>query len=509
MFIITEQLVRLFGVIQNYYESTAEVHCTLNSDTLPDENELLSFVSSIPATDKVSITVKDRADDKCKISNSALWMDEYRNYREERTDEHYFSVSVTLDKTYDPNQGIYVYSSRHFVTFLSEQTTHDLLTIFTGLFRQNSACVRFSILENNLSLYTEHIAFCNADTIWPIGYTNRTELCKRCDDASAFLDYHTVSLIPQDFHIVAWDNQCNDLRALFQRIEAILSYAYVSSSAYMLDDRMVFYIEPGHACELQLDTFTPNGSIVDIYHWAFSNENALERSSIVRNILKIYCKSIEQILNVDRSILLSIKSNYNIYQKDTTEKYIELKGKISDFIMSLTAQMHELFHGLIDGIRNNFIAIVTFVITVLLTNSLTGEELLENSLSNNMLFVAYIFIAATIVYWLATLVAAFAKWRLIKQSYDDLKQNYKDVLDEKDLNAAFSEDKSIMSAKKKVIIFSVGISLIWIAFIVAMFIILNKFSLNMATIDIPHGPYHKANAHFHLTGFAKLYQKML
>ena len=177
--------------------------------------------------------------------------------------------------------------------------------------------------------------------------------------------------------------------------------------------------------------------------------------------------------------------------------------------MSLTAQMHELFHGLIDGIRNNFIAIVTFVITVLLTNSLTGEELLENSLSNNMLFVAYIFIAATIVYWLATLVAAFAKWRLIKQSYDDLKQNYKDVLDEKDLNAAFSEDKSIMSAKKKVIIFSVGISLIWIAFIVAMFIILNKFSLNMATIDIPHGPYHKANAHFHLTGFAKLYQKML
>lgn len=496
MFSITNQLVRLFGLIQNYYESTAEVHCALNSDTLPNENELLAFVSSIPITDKVSITIKDRADDKCKISNTALWLDAYRVYKDERIDENCFSILVTLEKTYDPNYGLYVYSSQYFIAFLKEQKIRDLLNIFTGLFHQNYSCIRFTVLENNLSLYSDHIAFCDAHTTWPIGCTNRTELCKRCEDASSFLDHHTVRLIPQDFRIVASDNQCEELSALFHRIESILAYAYVSTSAYILDGRMVFYIEPGYACELMLDTFTPNGCIVDIYHWAYSNENAMERASIARNVLKMYCKSTDQVLNVDPSIFLSIKSNYNIYQKDTTKKYIELKGKISDFIMSLTAQMHELFHGLVDGIRNNFIAIVTFVITVLLTNSLTGEELLENGLSDNMLFVSYIFVAVTVVYWLATLVAAIAKWRLIKQSYDDLKNNYKDVLDDKDLSAAFSEDAALKSAKKKVIRFSIYISIIWIIFIIVMVVILFKFSFKTITIDLPRGPYHKADIRF-------------
>lgn len=476
MFSIISALESLFSEIQSFFESATELNCVCVSSVLPTEDELLGFMSSIPIGGKFQMIICDQAEDTCKISGTSVWLEDYSSYKSDRDDQDIFTIKITLEKEYCEESGIFVYSTAHFVDYLKSRTLSEVLHVFSFLFRRNPDFLRFTILDDNLSLYTEHISFCRENDIMPIESIERTILLKRCEEASTFHDFHTLHLIPQDFHIIASSGDNKTIAEIFQCLETILGYAYVSASSYINDDQLVFYFDPGKANRLDINNCRYSRCITEIFLWAFSNDNALERISIARNVLRLYCRNTDSLLEIDSSVFDSIKSNFNIYQRDTTEKYIELKEKISDYILGLTEQMQELLHGLIDGLRNNFIAIATFAITVLLTDSLPGEELLSDGLPQNLIFVSELFIIITIIYWVATLLTTIVKWRLVKQSYDNIKENYNEILCEKDLTIAFRQDKVIKNARNSIIRYSILISLLWLSFIIAMTTILHSFS---------------------------------
>ena len=121
----------------------------------------------------------------------------------------------------------------------------------------------------------------------PIESIERTILLKRCEEASTFHDFHTLHLIPQDFHIIASSGDNKTIAEIFQCLETILGYAYVSASSYINDDQLVFYFDPGKANRLDINNCRYSKCITEIFLWAFSNDNALERISIARNVLRL------------------------------------------------------------------------------------------------------------------------------------------------------------------------------------------------------------------------------
>lgn len=476
---IIEIAEKLFGTRINYYEAIFEVNATFKTEILPDEYAIIDFLHRLIQTDKTKITILDQAEQSVIISsteNISLWLDDYRKFVAENDDNPVFAVKLDIQKSQSPQDDISIYDLDSFYDFISRKNTvKEQLEIFSTIFAQDRDYIKFNLLNSDWQLFTPFISFSNEEVIWkPQG--RKAEL-KKCNDASAFLDFHTLGLIPQDFHIR--EATCLDrfvsLSLIFRKLETVLSYAFIASTSYLKDEKLILQIEPGRV--LEFDTEKINNFIIpEIFHWTFSEDKCLERASIVRNILRLYCKSVEQFLVVDQEILTSIKSNYVLYQKDSTDKYIELKENIANFIFSNTKQLQELILGLIDGIRNNIIAVFSFLITVLLTNSLSGKELIENGLSRNLVFVFWIFITASIVYWFVTITTTCFKWKFIKKGYTQLKQNYQDILDEMDIETAFSKDNVILDSRNQVLLYAIIISLIWLLFSSVMVILVLNFS---------------------------------
>lgn len=479
-----DTLESLFGTMQSYYESIAEVSAEFCSPILPCENEIMSFVSIIPVADRLRLVIADQADDKCIISNGSLWIDEYRKFKDSRVDDCQYVLKLVIDKNADCSEPVYVYSYKEFSKYIEALSDGELLRLMSNLYKQGRERIYFAVLDSNVVLDTKYITLSSINANWANNSVSRSSDLKKCADSSTFLDFHTIGLIPQDFHVIKSSPDAEAIAKRFSKLETILSYAYVASTAYTLNGKMVVQLEPGKVIELEIEAIESNRCICEIYEWAFSGDSCIERASIARNVLKLYCKNAEQLASIDDSILTSIKSNYNIYQKDTTEKYIELKEKISDFIIETTVQLQELIRGLVDGIRNNFVAVVTFVITVLLTNSLANDEILDNGLPRNLIFVSQIFIIATTAYWIATIVSAIVKWRLMRQGYEQIKENYRGVLDEKDIENAFKKDAVIKSSCKKVTWYTVVISVVWVTFILIMAYTVWLFSQNPIA-DVP------------------------
>lgn len=462
-----------FGKMEAYYESYVEVLAEYIASSLPDENAILAFVSSIYENDTLSITISDQAEDKICIHHNTLWVNEYKSFREDRIDETSFTIKIQIDKCHEQ---INIYCYEKFCEYFEQQSLTDSFKMFCSLFHMQGEYVTFKTHDTDVEFHTKFISFCRDDVHFALKPDERNGEIKKCNDASSFLDLHTIALVPQDFHIIQTNSVDSAICRLFRKAETVLSYALLATTAYIHDNMLVLQIEPGNVIKLDLNDIEYSKCICSIFEWAFSGDLSMERASIVRNVMKLYCRTAQQLLNIDSKILTSIKSNYSIYQKDTTEKYIELKEKIADYIVSTTIQLQELLHGLVDGIRNNFVAVVTFVITVLLTNSLTGDDLWENKLPQNLLFVSWIFIVATTVYWIATMIAAKVKWGLIQQSYDQLKDNYRKVLDETDLEEALNEKKVITASRKKVYTYMAWVSILWFVFILLMVLILLRFS---------------------------------
>lgn len=126
-----------------------------------------------------------------------------------------------------------------------------------------------------------------------------------------------------------------------------------------------------------------------------------------------------------------------------------MKNKLSEFIVESAEQLQELAHDLAEGFRNNFVAVIVFLMTVLLTDSIDFSSFTQAKVSSNIVAVCGIFTFASLLYMVVTIIAGNTKWGWLEKSYDNLKNNYKGVLDELDIEKAVNYDAAFDSTKKE------------------------------------------------------------
>ena len=123
---------------------------------------------------------------------------------------------------------------------------------------------------------------------------------------------------------------------------------------------------------------------------------------------------------------------------------------------------------MVESFRNNFVAVIVFLMTVLLTDSIDFSQFLGKTVSSNVTAVCGIFTIGSILYLIATIIMGEQKWKWLEQSYGDLKANYNDILDDQDIEEAFNHDQPIKTAKeqcKKLRCRMIGL---WVAMIISL-----------------------------------------
>ena len=93
---------------------------------------------------------------------------------------------------------------------------------------------------------------------------------------------------------------------------------------------------------------------------------------------------------------------------------------------------------------NNFVAVIVFLMTVLLTDSIDFSSFTQASVSSNIVAVCGIFTLVSLLYMIVTVIAGKTKWGWLENAYNDLKDNYNGVLDERDIQMAVNNDAAFI-----------------------------------------------------------------
>lgn len=467
----------LYGVLFEY---------NIVRDQLPGVDGLMGLLERVPGQDEMMITFISGEDMTYVANGEAAWIEAYEQFVYDLF-EDYVIVKVEIKKKIS-NGVLNVYNLHAFQQFLMECSIADHLTNFTELFSTSREHLVFKLLDTNGSLRTKSIAFSDNDIKWSGTERSRIDLIKNCDDASVFLDRTTIKVIPQDFEIQdpVEGYEFQQIVTIFNKLRNILAYVYLANTSSIHKDKAVLHFDPSSiGFEYKLNSLSSNNVVAQIFDWIFKDDSCVDKASIARKIINVYCRSEEEILSLDERIFNSIKSDYQIYQKNHVEQYIDMKNKISDHIVESAKQIQELTHELSDAIRNNFVAIIVFIMTVFLTESIDFSKLLEKSISPRITTVCGVFTTASLLYLIVTIITSNEKWTWLEQSYNDLKENYKRTLDAADIEEAFNHDLQFNHAIDQFKSFKKKVLRLWSIAICVMAVFTVVLFLNGTGVDVP------------------------
>lgn len=470
MFDIIQSANVLFrSAATSYKEILPEFVCEykLRKDNLPTGDNLISFLSLKPRRDKMTITLTSETGSAYVVGDAA-WTDEYNTFIDSLYEDDDITALIKVTKGCESGKRS-VYSLRKFTEFICSVKIEQLFENFTSLFQENGEHIVFELLDTNGAIRTRTIAFSDNVVTW-VEHKSRIDVLKDCDDASIFLDRSRIRLSPQDFEIIAAEGESfGEIKELFGKLRTVLAYVYLSNTATIHNNKAVLQFDPStKGYEYELESLTYNESVTKIYDWIYTGDSCVDKASIARKIINTYCRTAEAILAIDEKVLNSIKSDYVIFQKNHADQYIDMKNKISDYIVESAEKIQDLSHDISDAFRNNFVAVIVFLMTVLLTDSIDFSEFFGKEVSPKVTAVCAIFTVATLLYYLATSFMGKQKWNWLKQSYGDLKKNYVGVFDELDIEEAFHHDEPLVNAEKQYKSIRKIIGAIWIALFLAL-----------------------------------------
>jgi len=398
-------------------------------------------------------------------------INEYDDYKLQLEQDDIVKVTIKIQKKF-VDETISVYSIEKFSDFLCKQKIEESFQLFSGLFANGRQHICFQILNGDSYIHTSSIAFGGGQLSWDSAIS-RSNYIRNCNDSSVFLGRAQYPLVPQDFTIIehVYDSSFNRIKELFDRLKMVLSYLYIANTSNIVGNKAILQFDPAvNGYEYTLEQLSENNYAWEIYNWIYKDDGCVDRASIARNIINVHCRTAEDILSIGENIYNSAVANHVIYQKKHADQYIELKNKLSEFIVESAKQLQELAHDLVEGFRNNFVAVIVFLMTVLLTDSIDFTSFTQVNVSSNIVAVCGIFTFASLLYMIVTIIAGNTKWGWLAKSYYDLKCNYRGILDEQDIEVAVNNDSAFKNTEKEYKRVRLLISCIWIFAIVGMMV---------------------------------------
>ena len=182
----------------------------------------------------------------------------------------------------------------------------------------------------------------------------------------------------------------------------------------------------------------------------------------------MHCKY-SDILDIDEKTFLSIKSNYNIYLKENVDKYIELKNKLTEFIMNTSNQINDVIGNFIGNFEKNIVAFITFILGTIIAN-VVSDSPLDNILTKDVITIILVILAGSLVYLVITILEAYYRFLSYRKNYYNLKEEYSDILNEEDIDIIFKGDREYIRNKKNIIKIVIIFSILWVVLIFIAFI---------------------------------------
>lgn len=268
-------------------------------------------------------------------------------------------------------------------------------------------------------------------------------------------------LIPDDFVIMGIKRSGDELVPLFDKMATVLSLLYVVSSSTINSDGINLQINGQRTLKssLAFEGVVKNEKWISTYDWIYDGGNATDKMLIANNVMSLYCKY-DNFLNTDDVMFEAIKTNYRLYLRNNVTQYLDMKRDISKFIQDIVSQVSDYALSILSKFKNNLIAMAGFLFTVVLAQ-LGSQQSFKDVFNKDAIWLFEFFLFGSVGYLIVCLIESLYQMRKIKEGYEELKNNYKDVLSAFEIEETFQKDKLFKNTKKTAYLGIIIGSVIW------------------------------------------------
>lgn len=472
-----------------------EASYTFDIKDAPNSNYFYNIINSISNRDAVKINLTIDNLEFCEIKSKEDVIEKYDDFISSCIDEDdIIYVTIEIKKSIESNH-FSIYAFDKFVDDILSISINEIMHSFSMLFKNVENRIIFDVF-NDISMFATKtmifVPYKHNNTIE--NYIDRKQRIKDCKDTASFYNFDVYEVIPDDFKIIT-NYEDNKLSQIFNKITTILSIVFIASSASIEKNSIHFTINGQRLLEssFEFNDISANEELYKIYDWIYKEGNHIDKALLAHNAISLHCKSVS-LMEIDNKVMYSIKSNYELYLKENLKEYLELKNKISEFISDTISRTGEYVYALFEKFKVNLVAIFAFIFSTILANIVSSQPV-DNIFNKEITVLLDVILIVSLVYGIICYKQFEYEVKEVYDSYEKLRENYKDILDEKDLEEIFKNDSAIkrkkeyINKKQKQYLFF-WISFLFICILLLEFILssepMHKYILNLIKNIICH-----------------------
>ena len=187
-----------------------------------------------------------------------------------------------------------------------------------------------------------------------------------------------------------------------------------------------------------------------------------------------YYRDVEIVTNISLSFIIActtgvvIEVIHGAKERDS-RNIIELKKELTSFIMNTSNQINDIIGNFIGNFEKNIVAFITFILGTIIAN-IVSDTPLNNIFTKDIITIIFVILLGSLFYLVITIIETYYRFLSYKKNYDDLKESYRDILDEQDIVTIFKNDKEYLKNKKNVKKITVIFSILWVTLVIIAFI---------------------------------------
>lgn len=383
----------------------------------------------------------DEFDNTNFLSGRSNWNDFKEEYDAEEDSE--ISVNISIDK-HVVDHHLSIYDIEIFTKTLLDKNLLAFISTINNVF---SDYLYFEVYDDTYnSWHSESIAFIKHDTDFRL----REDNCIKCDRKSrhaskndiCYIDgLDNIALIPEDFY---FSGPKTELQRVFMQVCCLLSQTFLFDSSQITESQYIYKLlgliaypnkmyNVTHVKDLEI---TSPGIYFDIYKWVYSNGGLFDKIGIARNIISLNINEDTLALNTDT--FFSILSNYQIYEKENSLQYIELRNKISEILLGLQDKIDKISDSYMDGMKKNIFTIISFIITTVVIRLIAKQDVITGFSTPILVLISALLIASLFYMWLCRYEIS-KKIKLFERHYSQISKRYEKLLCKNELENVFRD----------------------------------------------------------------------
>lgn len=376
----------------------------------------------------------------------------------------------------------YIFNSQIFFDFITKLNYHESLKQWN--FISEFDYIIFYFFDNDSEFNSKNIYFLNNNKTYPIcnyiSTIDRQEIFTKKNRITNTNFDLLLKIIPTDFEFNYKTN--SKFNEYFINLSNILSIIFLADSTELninsITYRIKGYKDLKEKCEFN-DIQIKNNELILIYNWVYINGNIQDKIGLSRNIITLHCDN--SLFNIESGTLNSILSNFEIYLKDNIKQYLEVKNKLSEFIINQTDKSVEVTKTMLTGLKTSLGTLLTFFISTFLIKIYNNSEIFSSSLY----IISIILIVISFIYLFINIKEIESDKKHIINKFNIINERYKNILNANDLKKIMNSNLFIENTltfiderKKLYIILWVTLNIIFLIGCSLIFCIHNNISIS-------------------------------